>query len=1472
MLCRAENLKEDLKMRLWGKKRNRQGFTLQELLVTIAIIAVIAIISIPAIGMIQNHLHMKELDDTARQLFLSAQNEMTTMKATGELKKFQKGLPEDQSLGFLGLEPQDYTADDENWRKLYYINSEDTIAQVSLAQIVMDTLDGGSYILELNPVSGDVYGAFYSEHTLNYEEISQLASREKKDRMENWIGYYGGGDIFSGQSGETTELKPEMTITNKEDLYLKITCPDVKKAFSDAEDLYIMVTVYDEDKHKWVCETAADGSSDTIDTTKIVRSDISTDGTLTMELLLDSIELPFSEITGESGLKPGQDLLITAALTYDDGNTMHSGSVAGTVNSLFASKESDGSLKIGYLRQLNNLRASIYDYKPPEKSEDLLEEISEENSLTITLTQTIDFDATSWEEDARFSGHALQNPLKSFEPLENGELFQNGTVFQGNGNQLKNFVITGKSNVGLFASFGTVDTDPCLLQNIRLVDFKVSASETTNSYSGALCGQLIESDVKNCGVYLTTKDTDGKAYTDMEDREKTYVIKGQGNCVGGLIGDSQGTVHMISCFAAVHVSGNMCVGGLIGRHTSGEIQNSYASGSVTASSYAGGLVGDLDQSSLAECYATCNVTADSYGGGLIGRITGTASLQHCNSYGLVQKSENEVDKETSGGLIGKATGNIDCGGTCYYLKQKDYNDSYAPIEDGSDGAWAVSFAELKSTTTNSNENSHPYRAELQGTAFPFSMVQTDHYGDWPDEILSPTIATGICYYEKYNDGTYGFYALNGDGSVGLNTLAGNEVHIESVHGYGILCEGEEDPEEPVVSGRKAEVKGVLYSWNLDGTEYSLYPFTANGVQTLQPEAGQKYLTISDPNTNKRMLYINVNYAAAIYSSRETADAAQLKVRTIDQLDCIDSAATEPKVTNGWYIVQDHDILMLKDSGNYTNTGYTFDGNGNKITESKHPLFLTSAGILKKVALEDVAIYEKAYKDKEAALVNSNEGIIENCYSNGSVTTTGYDGAAAGLVLDNSGTILDSYSSCSLSANGDTAGLAVKNTAAGILKGCSFSGDVETASYNFPAVGLVKQNLGKIDQSYCSGTVTGKGNAFGFVNTNEAGVISGCYVTGTVKSIGGGTVAAGLAGKNTGTVSDSYVTGMIESTGGGGTETAGLIWENNGKVTDSYVAGTVKAIYGGDKVAGLAGKNSGTISDSYVTGMVQSNGGGVVVAGLICSNMGTVSKSYVANIIDSTGGGSKAAGLIWENIGTAERCYAQITINLPNGDAAAGLVGENTVNSGTKGEITDCYSKGDVTIGNGGATGSGLFYMNQGHISYSYANCITYAEHGSSVSGFGCQNQSGGIIENCYAVGIAKIISNGSNAAGFVYNNGGEIQNSYALTSVTCGSWGSAYGFTNGGTVNHCYWGKDFSHNNELGVYGSGTIKTLQEICCLAMGTGWTHTTTAAQSHPDSDSLKNQAYPYPRIDTLDHWGDWPLPNIAGSLSTKADNVN
>ena len=150
-----------------------------------------------------------------------------------------------------------------------------------------------------------------------------------------------------------------------------------------------------------------------------------------------------------------------------------------------------------------------------------------------------------------------------------------------------------------------------------------------------------------------------------------------------------------------------------------------------------------------------------------------------------------------------------------------------------------------------------------------------------------------------------------------------------------------------------------------------------------------------------------------------------------------------------------------------------------------------------------------------------------------------------------------------------------------------------------------------------------GNAGLFGNTSGAITNLGMLNVNII----GNSFVGGLAGFNSGTITNSYATGTVKGSSSN-SGVGGLVgWNSSGTIENSYAMGKVSGP--GANVGGLVGQNSlgATIRYSYTTGKV--SGPGANVGGLVGSNSsgslaGTITNSYWLSGSASGGGTNVAA--------------------------------------------------------------------------------------------------------------------------------------------------------------------------------------------------------------------------------------------------------
>ena len=296
-------------------------------------------------------------------------------------------------------------------------------------------------------------------------------------------------------------------------------------------------------------------------------------------------------------------------------------------------------------------------------------------------------------------------------------------------------------------------------------------------------------------------------------------------------------------------------------------------------------------------------------------------------------------------------------------------------------------------------------------------------------------------------------------------------------------------------------------------------------------------------------------------------------------------------------------------------------------------------------------------------------------------------------------------------------------------------------------GLAGYNTGTITNSYYSGDVDGNINVGGLVGSNNSGTISYSHSSGTVKSTGVAdrNIVGGLVGSSyTGTISDSYSESTVTS----------LFSTGISGYQGNYVAG------------GLVGAawNGGTISNSYATGTVN---GSSTIGGLVGVSFAAIDNSYSESAVNATS--NDAGGLVGVNYGAISNSHStgvvtatkindvNDTVNASND--IGGLVGANYTDGIHTGTITNSYS-----IGNVQGTGwvGGLVGYNDTNASISGSYSTGNVDGYYSVGGLAGTN-AGGSIDTSHSEGI---VTGANRIGGLVGKNSGSITNSYSESVVT----------------------------------------------------------------------------------------------------------
>ena len=691
-----------------------------------------------------------------------------------------------------------------------------------------------------------------------------------------------------------------------------------------------------------------------------------------------------------------------------------------------------------------------------------------------------------------------------------------------------------------------------------------------------------------------------------------FIDRSSASYVGlfGYVGGSTAELRNLG-MVDVEVAGDSYVGGLVGLNEEGTVSGSYATGSVTGTSRVGGLVG-VNERTVSGSYTMGSVTGDDSVGGLVGVNQGDIS----DSYAMGSVTGND----SVGGLVGlytagtvsnsyaagSVTGDDSVGGLVGFNTAGTVLNSYAAGSvTGKSNVGGLVGSHAGGTVTASY-----YNVEITG--------QSDTGKDESKttaELLTPTGYTGI--YQTWNDGLDGMANNEDDTDYwDFGTNGQYPVLKLDVDGNGIVGNAADfSTQRPLVFRRENYVFGV-----------SNTAMVGTLVGSVRVQA------VVDSNNDLTYSIVGSSAEFAISNADEVGNpfkVGQLSVKTAFSTGTYDLVVQVEDVTIG----ESHTVEVIIT----TDTLLDLDGDGLieiRTLEQLNAIRYDLDGDGVADATSNETSYQVAFSGLPTVSYNGYELManldfeVASSYASGTInmdwiTGSGWEpignAGADGIVSED-----DEGFATIFEGNGHTISNLYINRFSTI--------DVGLFGYISGSTAELR-NIGLLDVK-----VTGSKYVGGLVGTNDEGMVSGSYATGSVT--GNRFEVGGLVGRNQGgTISDSYamgsVTGSYDSVALGG-----LVGDNRGDIVSSYATGSVTGGRGigglvGDNFKGSLGYNLGNIVSSYATGSVA---GSSVVGGLVGNNLsGTVSGSYATG---SVTGNSDVGGLVGriEGIGKITASY------------------------------------------------------------------------------------------------------------------------------------------------------------------------------------------------------------------------------------------
>lgn len=871
------NFSRDMKS-LKNRRKGKAGFTMSELLIVVAIVIVLFAVAVLSLVTIQKNLRQKELDSKAEILYVAVQNRMSELRAGGYESLYQYDENKDNGVAKVGLIPLDAPEEDAEDAitkdTLCYVVSADRVTAGKAAASVLPEssvdaeLWNNHWVIEYDPESGSVYGAFYSEEEITSGDVSTTLPtylnrmRVRQTRLHNGakIGYYGGARVISGT---TDTLKPDISIDNREKLTATFYCNNpyadeltFNIKVSDGQDEYVKVVKYSELRQL---------NSKTWYYTWVMDS-------------LESEKTRFYNQTDHK-LACGTDITVTLSVESQNAN-VDGKSYTRKTNSLFRYAEGTpaGTALIAYGRHLQNL--------------------DEASHVSKTITSAVQVSDLSFADDTADNEDWYSFYRDTFTPITNKYLKSYDGYSEVDNVKLYSSISnlhitdTSKSDVGLFSTFNGE------IKNVTLTGMRI---DNGGQNVGALIGSVSDTvKITNTRVYLSSKKGD---LADIETVDSPEKVKPwlEGKVVGGLIGmvTKTGSVSVTDSSASTVIRADGgAAGGLIGAvYHAATITDSYADCYLTAAR-TGGLIAKAEGGSevaatgtsitLKDFYAAGYQTATVDAFGLVGgsNVNATGGYSAC-----VYNVEENAKVHSTVNAMGSAS-------KVYYLTDGGLSEGGTSKWENDNQTKPKTYKELSESGFAKKEISEAFTSSSGAATFPYNLMdqgltyytyprleKLNHYGDWQAEFESGALV----YYERYEDETYGFYGAN------LSTLKTSKFVVGD--GYALAYIEKKDATDNVTvtyandqTARVSFGSAIETTDDATNTKYYLYPLSKEVVNTkyidtAEPDTFYQKITIEDTanNTNTEYYY-NPHFAKTVTVNENKPQAPEtVCIRSARQL-------------------------------------------------------------------------------------------------------------------------------------------------------------------------------------------------------------------------------------------------------------------------------------------------------------------------------------------------------------------------------------------------------------------------------------------------------------------------------------------------------------------------------------------------------------------------------------------------------------
>ena len=662
--------------KMFEKLRRSKAFSLTEVLIVIALIGILTAVAFIAVGSYQRSMHLKEMDATAKELFIAAQNHLSMAEGQGFLGITKFGTEDSEGavpeVRYLLIEGGDAAALSDQSSVLSFM--------LPVGSIDDGVRTGGNYIIRYQKEPARILDVFYAEssgkyaHAPNFnatEYIALLANSDASYR-KNYsyeeisgavIGYYGGA-LATGIPVGSTVQTPLLSVENGDVLRAVVSW---KKADTN-EQLSLVLK----------------GRTSGAEMSIIMDQAGTITGTKSLAEPLDDISKSgkhFKDLIGSALFKPGEDLEIYVTAVNNTVSTNVAKSTTIITNSLFASvsgEDGDKTSAISSIRHLENLDPTISSLDVANIG--IKYAVQESDLFWAAYAEAVKGTGSADEVQIYDSSNIATNATDPgcYMPISPDYL----TSYDGKGHTIEGIkVVRLTGDAGLFAALDPA-SGHVTIKNLKLVNFNISASAGN---VGTLAGTLSNASLSEILVHNTMRfeqGYDGKL-VGISDADLEIYAEASGKSAGGLVGSLKGSSSAERCAASVYVeSKGGAAGGLIGSiEGSASVTGCYSGGHTKEGEYTDETGYDLGGDKIYS-EGRINVRGKTFAGGLIGSASSASGLTATYSY-----STCSVRGATPGGFIGHAgSGTIT---DCYSagkISSTENPSSFTPFA----GAWSGS--------------------------------------------------------------------------------------------------------------------------------------------------------------------------------------------------------------------------------------------------------------------------------------------------------------------------------------------------------------------------------------------------------------------------------------------------------------------------------------------------------------------------------------------------------------------------------------------------------------------------------------------------------------------------------------------------------------------------------------------------------------------------------------------------------------